>query len=73
MKDSLPEGTIAAALVVEAAEEDSSESDLSVTSWKRSLLQRIGENEPENIQLEKPDQLSRYKVECGDALTGRLL
>ena len=45
VKDSLPEGTIAAALVVEATEENSSESDLSVIFWKRLLLQRIGENE----------------------------
>jgi len=39
VKDSLPEGTIATALVVEATE-DSSESDLSAISWKRLLLQR---------------------------------
>ena len=62
MKDSLPEGTIAAALVVEATEENSSESDLSVISWKRLLLQRIGENELVNPELEELDQLSRYKV-----------
>ena len=47
MKDTLPEGMIAAARVVEAAENNSSESDLSVFFWKRSLLQRIGENELE--------------------------
>jgi len=58
----LPEGTIAAALVVEATEENSSESDLSVIFWKRLLLQRIGENELENPELEELDQLSRYKV-----------
>ena len=34
MKDILSEGKIAATLVVEAAEEDSSESKLSVTLWK---------------------------------------
>jgi hypothetical protein len=62
VKDSLPEGTIAAALVVEATEENSSESDLSVIFWKRLLLQRIGENELENPELEELDQLSRYKV-----------
>jgi hypothetical protein len=38
VKDSLPEVTIAAALVVEAAEENSSEFYLSVISWKRLLL-----------------------------------
>jgi len=62
VKDSLPEGTIAAALVVEATEENSSESDLSVISWKRLLLQRIGENELENPELEELDQLSRHKL-----------
>jgi hypothetical protein len=62
VKDSLPEGTIAAALVVEATEENSSESDLSVIFWKRLLLQRTGENELENPELEELDQLSRYKV-----------
>jgi len=62
VKDILPEGTIAAALVVEATEENSSESDLSVIFWKRLLLQRIGENELENPELEVLDQLSRYKV-----------
>jgi len=53
VKDSLPEGTIAAALVVEATEENSSESDLSVIFWKRLLPQRIGENELENPELEE--------------------
>jgi len=43
VKDTLPEGMIAAARVLE----DSSESDLSAIFWKRSLLQRIGENELE--------------------------
>jgi len=62
VKNSLPEGTIAAALVVEATEENSAEFDLSVISWKRLLLQRIGENELENLELEELDQLSRYKV-----------
>jgi hypothetical protein len=62
VKDSLPEGTIAAALVVEATEENSSESDLSVIFWKRLLLQRIGENELENPELEELDQLSRHKL-----------
>jgi len=38
VKDSLPEGTMAGALVVEATEEKTSESDLSVISWKRLLL-----------------------------------
>jgi len=62
VQDSLPEGTIAPALVVEATEENSSESDLSVIFWKWLLLQRIGENELENPELEELDQLSRYKV-----------
>jgi len=62
VKDSLPEGTIAAAHVVETTEVNSSESDFSVISWKRLLLQRIGENELENLELEELDQLSRYKV-----------
>jgi len=62
VKDSLPAGTIAAALVVEAPEENSFESDLSVISWKRLLLQIIGEIELENTKLEEFDQLSRYKV-----------
>jgi len=62
VKDSLPEGTIAAALVVEATEENSSESDLLVISWKRLTLQRIGENELENPELEEFDQPSRYKI-----------
>jgi len=34
VKDSLPQGTIAAALVVETTKENSSESDLLVVSWK---------------------------------------
>jgi len=62
VKDSLPEGTIVAALEVEATEENSSESDLLVNFWKQLLLQRIGENELENPELEELDQLSRYKV-----------
>ena len=62
VKTSLPEGTIAAAHVVEATKENTSESDLSVIFWKRLLLQRIGENELENPELEELDQLSRYKV-----------
>jgi len=62
VKDSFPEVTIAAALVVEAAEENSSEFYLSVISWKRLLLLRIIENELENSELEKLDQLSSYKV-----------
>jgi len=47
VKTSLPEGTIAA---------------LSVIFWKRLLVQRIGENELENPELEELDQHSRYKV-----------
>ena len=62
VKDSLPEGTIVAALEVEATEENSSESDLLVNFWKQLLLQRIGENELENPELEELDQHSRYKV-----------
>jgi len=62
VKDSLPEGTMAAALVVEATEENTSESDLWVISWKRLLLQKIGENELVNPELEELDQLSRYQV-----------
>ena len=38
VKDCLPEGTIAAALVVETTDDKSSESDLLVISWKRLLL-----------------------------------
>jgi len=53
---------MAAALVVEATEENTSESDLWVISWKRLLLQKIGENELVNPELEELDQLSRYQV-----------
>ena len=53
---------MAGAFVVEATEEKTSESDLSVIDWKRLLLQRIHENELENPELEELDQLSRYKV-----------
>ena len=52
---------MAAALVVEATEGNTSESDLSVISQKRLLLQRIDENELVNPELEELDQLSRYK------------
>ena len=52
---------MAAALVVEATEGNTSESDLSVISQKRLLLQRIGKNELVNPELEELDQLSRYK------------
>jgi len=62
VKDSLSEGTMAAALVVEATEGNTSESDLSVISQKRLLLQRIDENELVNPELEELDQLSRCKV-----------
>ena len=62
MKDSLSEGTMAAALVVEATEGNTSESDLLVISRKRLLLQRIDENELVNPELEELDQLSRCKV-----------
>jgi len=62
VKDSLPEGTMAAALVVEATKENTSESDLSIISWKRLLLKNIGENELVNPELEELDKLSRYKV-----------
>jgi len=53
---------MAAALVVEATEGNTSESDLSVISQKRLLLQRIDENELVNPELEELDQLSRCKV-----------
>ena len=54
MKDNLPKGTIKVALgVVETAEENSSKSYLSVISWKRLILQRIGENEFESPKLEE--------------------
>jgi len=54
MKDNLPKGTIKVALgVVETAEENSSKSYLSVISWKRLLLQRIGEHEFESPKLEE--------------------
>jgi len=64
MKDNLPKGTIQVSLVVETAEENSSnlKSYLSAISWTRLLLQRIGEIEFENPELEELDQLSRYKV-----------
>jgi len=62
VKDSLSEGTMAAALVVEATEGNTSESDLLVISRKRLLLQRIDENELVNPELEELDQLSRCKV-----------
>eukprot|EP00277_Geminigera_cryophila_P004032 CAMPEP_0179411912 /NCGR_PEP_ID=MMETSP0799-20121207/4164_1 /TAXON_ID=46947 /ORGANISM="Geminigera cryophila, Strain CCMP2564" /LENGTH=58 /DNA_ID=CAMNT_0021184041 /DNA_START=788 /DNA_END=964 /DNA_ORIENTATION=- len=53
---------MAAALVVEATKENTSESDLSIISWKRLLLKNIGENELVNPELEELDKLSRYKV-----------
>ena len=64
MKDNLPKGTIQVSLAVETAEENSSnlKSYLSAISWTRLLLQRIGEIEFENPELEELDQLSRYKV-----------
>jgi len=61
VKDSLPEGTMAAALVVEQTEENTSESDLSIISWKRLLLQRIGENELVNPELEELDSFQDTK------------
>jgi len=62
VKNNLPEVTMAAAHVVEATKENTSESDLSVISWKQLPLQRIVENELVNPELEELDQFSRYKV-----------
>ena len=68
MKNKLPGSTIAAALVTEATEENSSESGLSFISWKRLLLQRIGEIELKNPELKELDhQLSRYNVKSNFA------